>query len=277
MASRYEQLAAIVEAQAPMTVRQVFYQAVVRGFVDKSDGGYNIVQRAVVDLRKMGAISWEDITDHTRWMRKPQTYTGLEHAVWVTATTYRRILAPAMDAHVEVWIEKEALIGVIDDICAEYDVALMPCRGFPSQSSLYSASEAMRDAYDREGKPTVVYYLGDHDPSGVLIDPAIRKGLAEHLGDGVPYTVQRLAVLPVQIAAWDLPTRPTKRAGNRHAQGFAGESVELDAIEPDTLRSIVREAIESHFDPAQLEALRRTEQAERETLERLAANGLPVQ
>lgn len=276
MVDRHLQLALLVRRGAPMTVRQVFYQAVVHGIVEKSEADYGKVQRALVELRRRGWVRWSDIADNTRWMRKPETYSGLRNALEIAAQTYRRQLACAMDAYVELWLEKDSLAAILYDLTESYDIPLMTARGFPSQSFVYSASECMRDAYKRQGRRAVVYYLGDHDPSGVLIDKAIRRGLHEHLRDEVPFIVERLAVLPQQIKQWQLPTRPTKRAGNRHAKAFAGDSVELDAIDPRRLRSIARRAIESHFDADELARLRRTEQLERDTLKRIAANGSPL-
>jgi hypothetical protein len=76
---------------------------------------------------------------------------------------------------------------------------------------------------------------------------------------------RRVAVTEAQIAAWDLPTRPTKQTDSR-AKGFGDISVELDAIEPNLLRAIVQDAIEGHLPQHQFEILKAAEQSERELL-----------
>jgi hypothetical protein len=83
---------------------------------------------------------------------------------------------------------------------------------------------------------------------------------------------ERLAVTVDQISALDLPTRPLKSKGAL-LERFEAEhgrlgAVELDAIHPDTLRTLVRNAIEQHIDFQQLEVLRVAEDEERRILSR---------
>ena len=167
--------------------------------------------------------------------------------------------------------EKDALAGVLYDVTEEYDVPLMVSRGYSSITYLHEAGEAIRAV----GKPAFIYYFGDHDPSGVDIPRKIEAGLRAAAGDAVPITFSRAAVTPEQIARWNPPTRPTKASDSR-AKGFAGDSVELDAIPAPTLREIVRGCIERHLDAAQLEVLRAAEQSERELLWRWASERLEV-
>jgi len=56
MVDRFDALAEIVEEIQPCTVRQVFYQATVRGLIEKSEAGYGKVQIALVALRRSGVI-----------------------------------------------------------------------------------------------------------------------------------------------------------------------------------------------------------------------------
>jgi hypothetical protein len=89
MEVRAEALIDIVEEIAPCTVRQVFYQATVRGVIEKTEAGYGKVQRLLVQLRRDGEIDYSDIADNTRWMRKPTTWSSLKTAVERTAATGR--------------------------------------------------------------------------------------------------------------------------------------------------------------------------------------------
>lgn len=260
MAALHETLIRIVTEIAPCTVRQVFYQATVKGAVEKTEGGYDRVQRALVILRRNGRIGFHKITDNTRWQIKPTTYGGLQDALEETARLYRRAVWADVDAYVEVWLEKDALAGVVQPITAAYDVPLMVARGFSSLSFLHGAAEDI-NALE---KPAYIYHLGDRDPSGVCAAGKIEETLREYAPDAEIH-FERLAVLPEQITAWKLPTRPTKQTDSR-AKTFKGDSVELDAIHPDQLRQLVKDVILRHLPAGQLDVLRVAESSEREML-----------
>jgi hypothetical protein len=139
----------------------------------------------------------------------------------------------------------------------------MVSRGFSSITYLHSAAENIAE----QDKPTFIYYFGDHDPSGVVVDRKIEQGLREFAPDADIH-FERVAVRPEQIIEWGLPTRPTKKTDSR-SKSFEGESVEVDAIEPARLRQIVRECIQRHVDRSALEVLKAAERSERELFSRL--------
>jgi hypothetical protein len=254
-----------LSAEQPMTVRQVFYQLVTRGVIAKSEQEYkHTVIRLLVDMRRDGTIPYAWIADATRWQRKPRTYDSLADMMRETARLYRRNLWTDAAEYVEVWLEKEALAGVLYDVTAQWDVPLMVTRGYPSDSFVHAAAEQMRD----QDRPTVIYYFGDHDPSGRDIERSTREKL-EEFSDGADLTFTRLAITEDQVTAWALPTRPTKPTDSR-SRGFAGESVEVDAIPPRELRALAEEAITAHLDPGEMKRLQTIEREERATLERYA-------
>lgn len=264
MAARNEALIRIVAEIRPCTVRQTYYQATVRGIVEKTEAGYDKVQRALVELRMSGRIPFRSITDNTRWQIKPNTHDSVKDALEETARLYRRAVWSDVDAYVEFWLEKDALAGVVQPITAKYDVPLMVARGFSSISFLHSAAEDI-NALD---KPANIYHLGDHDPSGVCAGEKIEETLRK-FAPGADIHFQRLAVLPDQIAAWKLPSRPTKKTDSR-AKNFAGDSVELDSVHPDQLRHLVELHILEHLPESQMKVLRVAEESEREILRMFA-------
>jgi hypothetical protein len=146
----------------PMTVRQVFYQATVRGIIEKTEDGYGKVQSDLVRMRRSGMLPYGWITDNTRRQRKPRSFDGIEEALQDCAKFYRTDLWRHASAYVEVWLEKDALSGVIYPVTAQYDVPLMVARGYASLSFLHSAAEAI-NVLD---VPAYIYHLGDFDPSG---------------------------------------------------------------------------------------------------------------
>lgn len=254
---------AVVAEDHPMSVRQVFYQLVTRGVIDKTEREYkNTVVRLLGLMRRDGAIPFDWIADGTRWQRKPKSHSSLGAMLADQASLYRRDIWRDQDACVEVWLEKEALAGVLYRATAAWDVPLMVTRGYPSLSYLHNAAESIQ----WEEKPAFLYYFGDHDPSGVDIPRKVEEDLREFAPDA-DITFDRVAVTPELIDELDLPTRPTKRTDSR-SKNFVGESVEVDAIPPATLRSMVERCVEQHVDPERLAAAKEVEQAERDTLER---------
>ncbi|MEO8631063.1 MAG: hypothetical protein ABI612_23640 [Betaproteobacteria bacterium] len=244
-----------------MTVRQGFYQAAIAGVVDKTEDGYEKVQRMYAKLRREKILPWDWIDDYTRWRRKPTTDNSLADAIKRTAEHYRRALWQSADAYVEVWLEKDALAGVIYPVTQTYDVPLMVARGYSSLSFLYGAAEHIAGLR----KPAYIFHLGDHDPSGVNAAKKIEETLSE-LAPDAEIHFERLAVLPWQISEWNLPTRPTKQSDSRaKAFGYA-DSVELDAIHPDRLRDLVEQAILRHISEYEIEVLQVAEEYEREAL-----------
>jgi len=244
-----------------MTCRQVFYRLVALGAVGKTEPEYkSTVCRLLTEMRLDGSIPFHWIADNTRWMRKPITHGDLNEYVGEMAALYRRNLWDNQDATVEVWLEKDALAGVLYPITGAWHVPLMVTRGYPSLSFVYDAAQVIQAT----GRPTHLYYLGDYDPSGLDIPRSTEARLREFAPDA-DITFERIAVTPAQIETYGLLTRPTKQTDSR-ARGFAGESVEVDALPPTVLRELVDEAITWHLDAAAVVRTRAIEALERDSL-----------
>lgn len=265
MAGIREAIYQVTSEDPPMTVRQVFYQLVSRGVIAKTEGAYNgTVVRLLTDMRREQEIPFGWIADNSRWMRKPRTYSSAEDALNDTAQYYRKDYWADLDEYAEVWLEKDALAGVLYKETQKWGVPLMVTRGYPSLSFIYEAADSIRD----EDKPTFLYYFGDYDPSGIDIPRVVERGLREFAPEAEIH-FERVAVTPLQIDTWNLPTRPTKKSDTR-SKGFSGESVEVDAIPPIFLREMVRARLERHIDAATLKQFELTEAAERATMRRMA-------
>jgi hypothetical protein len=260
---RHQDLYDIIAAGRPMTVRQVFYQATVRGIVEKAETGYRKVQTDLTLMRRAGDLPYDWLADNTRWQRKPRTYSGVADALEQTARFYRKALWDDADCYVEIWLEKDALSGVVYPVTAGFDVPLMVARGYASLSFIHNAAEFINEL----DVPSFIYHLGDFDPSGVNAGEKIEETLCDLAPDAEIY-FERIAVTEEQIALWDLPTRPTKQTDTR-AKSFGDISVELDAIEPNRLRSIVFDVIERHLPEQKFNVLKAAEQSERELLKAL--------
>ncbi|MGE5756176.1 MAG: hypothetical protein ACM35G_10755, partial [Planctomycetaceae bacterium] len=128
-----------------MTIRQLFYRLVSLGTIAKTEAEYKAtVVRLMGEMRRAGDVPFGWIADNTRWMRKPATHSSLNGFLRRSAETYRRAIWDNQDAYVEVWLEKDALAGVLIDVTAPWDVPLMVTRGYASLSYLHGAAEIIQ-------------------------------------------------------------------------------------------------------------------------------------
>jgi hypothetical protein len=250
----------------PATVRQVFYRLVAGGVIAKSEGEYkSTVCRLLVQLRESGDVPYGWISDNTRWQRKAESYDDASTALRITAQAYRRALWNDQPHYVEVWIEKDALAGVLIEETNPWDVPLMVSKGFASITYLHAAALAIA----ARRKPAHVYLFTDYDRSGIGIAGQIERRLRQYAPMATIH-VERLAVTPEQIERWQLPTRPAKDTDVSRGW-MGGECVDLDAIPPRLLRQLAREAIERHVDVDALRVTATAEAEEKRWFERLVA------
>jgi hypothetical protein len=183
-----------------MTVRQVFYRLVSAGVIEKTEAEYNTtVIRLLSDMRLDGEIPFAWIADNTRWVRKPRVHNSLAEALHYTAEFYRRDFWTSMPAYVEIWLEKEALAGVLVEETDPWGVPLYVTRGYASLSYLYSAAETIRET----GKATYIYYFGDLDPSGLDISRSIEQRLRQFAPD-CEIHFERVAITREQVIEMNL-------------------------------------------------------------------------
>jgi hypothetical protein len=259
----------LTERYDRMTVRQVFYQLETAGVVDKTEAGYEQVQRQLVPMRKDGLLPWAFITDGTRWQRKPNSFTDAKDYIEAVSRSYRRDLWQGQGVRIEIWLEKDALADVIVDVTRKWDVPLMVSRGQSSITFLHSAAVEAEAAWESDEAATVVYALYDFDAGGERAFRTIERDLPE-FAPATPFLIQRLGVTEAQISEWSLPTRPPKKSDPQAAKWGNKRAVELDAIDPVTLASLVENAIESHVDASAWKIEQVAEAEERKGLLALA-------
>lgn len=257
----------------PLTVRQIYYQCVTRHFVaENNQDMYNKVQRAVLQMRRNGVLSYRMVRDNARERRAIRQYGNASEALADMGRLYRRNFMQSQYYHIEVWCEKDALSGVISPICNQYGVTFAAIRGFSSDSFQFDSAEEMADI----GKPTIVIYLGDHDPSGWWI----AKDLEAHMRSfGVDIHVEHRGVHPWQIDQYQLPDSFEAKESDKKRAAFVAHfgrlrCVELDALPPNVLRRLVEEAIEEFIDVDAYNKEVATHEMEKKQLLELAARGL---
>ena len=254
---------AAVDADAPVSLRGVYYRVVSAGAIDKTETGYKAIGRRLLKLRRNRRVSYADITDGTRWITAPTTYDSVEDALRETARSYRRALWSHAEHRVQVFSEKDAISGVILPITDRWDVPIGVLRGYVSETFAWQVARSLDPR-----RSHVLVQLGDHDPSGVGAWADFSQKVAAFT-DAVEVEFIRLAVTAGQIELLNLPTRPTKRSDTR-AKNWVGGSVEVDAIPAAVLRSMLDQFIESYVDSHQLAVLEVAEADERRVLERIA-------
>lgn len=258
MAERRRVLLDIIETDGPMSVRQAYYRAVVASIVPKTKAGYRRVQNTILDLRRAGIVPYEQVVDNTRWMRKPTTWDSAKDALAATAGLYRQALWSTSEYRVECWVESDSIAGSVYTVTESWDVPLMACRGFSSETFAYNAAEAWRQ--DRRRLP-VILYIGDHDPHGLEIEADLQRKLA-HFAHFAPEW-RRIGVTWAQILELDLPGTPPKKS-----YGYP-IAVEAEALPPQMLRDLLDDAIREYMDEDQFAALLAAEESERDLLARL--------
>lgn len=234
-----------------LTLRQLYYQFVSRDLLPNQHSEYKRLGSIIDDARQAGMLDWSTIEDRTRNVEKPNVWSSPESILKAVAEQYQENPWLNQECRPEVWIEKDALVGVIEGVCAEYRVPYFACRGYASQSEIYEAGKRFQQVR-RAGFKPVVFYLGDHDPSGIHmpVDVASRLELFSR-GD---VEVVRIALNRDQIDEYDPPPNPAKETDSRF-EGYAAEhgdeSWELDALDPDVINDLIKAALESRIDHAE--------------------------
>ena len=253
----------------PQSVRHVFYLMTNPRLpepVEKSDRGYRHVQDRTAKLRRSGELPFSWITDSSRYGYFTPTYRSASDYLKSVAGHYRADLWQHSDYRCEVWVESRSIAGVILDDCRELAVSLYPAGGFTSMTLAYEAARYLNE--DDDGREVVIFYIGDYDPAGVLIDLDIEKKLREHLRPEIRLNFERIAINEEQIAEYDLPTKPRKETDRRALH--IKESVEAEAMPVNELRAIICSEVESLLPPDALRIAKVAEESEREVLYQVA-------
>lgn len=231
------------EAQGySLTLRQLFYQFVARDIIPNTNRSYKNLGGIINDARLAGLIDWNHITDRTRFVRKNSHWKTPGGVIQSAAEGYRIDMWARQDYRPQVWIEKDALVGVIADVCAALDVPYLSCRGYTSQSEMWGSSQRIEQAVKQDQIP-VVFHLGDHDPSGKDMTRDIDDRLKIFMGG---CRIERLALNMDQVEEFKPPPNPTKVADTRstvYIAEFGNNSWELDALEPKIIANLVRDAV----------------------------------
>ena len=263
------QIINVLRNDHPQSVRHIFYRMTdprLLEYVEKSDNGYRHIQDRCVKLRRSGRIPYAWIADMSRRGYFVSTFSNASEFIERMAGLYRADLWADSDSKCEVWCESRSIASVIQKDCNELAVDLYPCGGFSSLSFIHYAAE--QHSLSKDYRPLVIFYIGDFDPAGVLIDQSLERELRLHLDSRIDMSFERIGINEAQIAEYDLPTKPRKTGDSRSQH--VKETVEAEAMPAHILRQLLRTNIESLLPSGALHAAKVAEQSEREGLKRLA-------
>lgn len=251
-----------------ITLRALHYQLVALGMTNDIQH-YKKVVSAMIVARWNGSVSMSAFVDHERETIGTTDFTETDvdssartakEQIRIWATSYSKNRWENQPVYPEVFIEKKALQGVFERPCRRWDVALNPCKGYPSITFLHDAYYRFSEARDN-GKEPVILYFGDYDCSGEDIPRSIGDSLYRM---GVSVEVRRVALMEDQVVEWNLPPAPTKATDSRSRTWDGLGQVELDAVPRSQIEELLNDSIRGAFDAALHEELKEQERDERE-------------
>lgn len=259
-----------------LTLRQLYYQLVTQNLIRNEERSYKNLGSLVSDARLAGLLDWEAIEDRVRQPRTPSEWTGPAEIMASVLRAYRLPRWAGQTTYAELWVEKDALAGVLEPLASEHHVTLMVNRGYSSQSAMYeSAKRFLRESGTDgagdvdEPKSMHLFYLGDHDPSGEDMVRDVRERLALF---GADVQVEKIALTTAQVRQYNPPPNPAKMSDSRAAayvREHGRSSWEVDALPPNVLAQIVRTAFRTVIDKPVMDAVKRKEIDQKEKMRAL--------
>ena len=252
-----EEMYAIAKATQPITGRGVCYKLFAAGLIPSMERAeMQRVYRLLKEARERGIIAWEWIVDETRELERTATWDDAAAYARAVARSYRRDFWNQQPVRCEVWSEKGTVRGLLQP------VGFRVLHGFSGATTIHDVSE------DDDGRPLIVLYVGDFDPSGLFMSEVdLPKRFSKYGGNHV--RLKRIALTRKQVSR--LPSFPArdKRKDPRYKWFFANHGNrcwELDAMDPNALRDCVEKAIIKLIEPVAWKRCERVNQAELHSL-----------
>lgn len=253
-----------------LTLRQVYYQLVARNYIPNNERSYKNTGNLINDARLAGLIDWNAIQDRTRNLRKNSHWSSPTDIMSSVLHSYAIDTRADQPNYIEVWVEKDALIGIVQQIASTLDVPCFSCRGYVSASEMWTAAQRFINQDHRDRR--VILHLGDHDPSGKDMTRDIMERMELF---GADVEVQRIALNWDQIDEFNPPPNPAKLSDSRtgaYIREFGYESWELDALEPRILTQLIRNNVADLTDADLLEAASAREELDKTELRLVTSN-----
>ncbi|HVP24103.1 MAG TPA: hypothetical protein VMS77_09365 [Conexivisphaerales archaeon] len=297
-----------------LTARQLYYQFVARDLIANTPAAYKQLTALLTDARYAGLVDWDAIEDRGRVPERPSEWTSISSLVESALRAYRLPRWSNQPKYVELWVEKQALAGVLAPLAREFHVTLMVNKGYSSASAMRESAERIQTAvgwsiqdyfaivretkrqmdthewsdnqvdqyleskirdFRSTTKPAIIFYLGDHDPSGEDMVRDIRDRILEFSRHSIDLEVSKIALTTEQVEEYDPPPNPAKMTDPRasdYVRKHGESSWEVDALPPNVLSRLIREAFEEVIDSRALKEVIAREDADKSWLRKAMRN-----
>lgn len=229
-----------------LTVRQLFYRALSRGWILNTKAEYDKMVSLINNARIAGLIDWTAIVDRTRSLKRVPHWANPSDIIEASAQSFRQDKWRNQGCRLYVLVEKDALGDIVGQACNEMDVPWGSCRGYMSQTMMWDISQEILGNTDQD---SIVIHLGDHDPSGLDMT---RDNLDRlELFTGQVIELKRIALNMDQIQLYNPPPAFSKKADTRAEKYIAAYGVdcwELDALDPAVLKPLIQNTILEYRD-----------------------------
>jgi len=258
-----------------LTLRQLYYQFVSRALIANDMKEYKRLGEIISAARLAGLIDWNRIVDRTRNSRGNAHWDSPADIVSACAKQFQTDKWATQSWHVEAWVEKEALEGVLERICGQLDITYFACKGYVSQSEMWAAAQRL-SVHARAGKSVLIVHLGDHDPSGLDMSRDIEDRLSLFMREqAYKLTVKRVALNMNQIDQYNPPPNPAKLNDSRssaYVRQYGYESWELDALDPSVINDLISRAVLTVRNEARWQEKQQEEMEAKKTLRAISDN-----
>lgn len=251
------------KAAQPITGRGVGYKLFVDDLIaSMATGEMAKVYRLLKEARERGIIPWGWIVDETRSIERVATWSNPTEYAESVVQDYRRDFWDQQPVRVIVVSEKGTVRGVLEPVLDRYAVGFLAVHGFSSATLAHDLAE------DDDGRPLIILYIGDFDPSGLYMSEVdLPARFAKYGGDHIK--IRRIALTPKQCQG--LPSFPAtdKRKDPRYKWFRSNHGTrcwEIDAMDPNTLRNCVQREIKKLIDPVAWRRCEIVNEAELESL-----------
>jgi hypothetical protein len=251
-----------------LTLRQLYYQLVSRNVIPNVERSYKNLSSLVTDARLAGKMDWAAIEDRVRRPRRASEWDSVADLVESALDSFRLPRWDGQKYYAELWVEKDALAGVLEPLAWDHHVTLMVNRGYSSASAMYDS--ANRFIHRGQRKRCVLFYLGDHDPSGEDMVRDVRDRLEMF---GAEVEVEKIALTMAQVKKYRPPPNPAKVSDPRaeaYIREHGASSWEVDALPPNVLRELITDAFDGILDREMMQEVIDREELGKEKLRKAA-------
>lgn len=234
-----------------LTLRQLYYQLVSRDIIPNRQAEYAKLSNLLKEGRMAGIVDWDAIEDRLRRPDVPPSWESPREIIRACIDQYRVNRMKDQTTYMEVWVEKDALSGVLKRVTEKYHVPIVVNRGYSSATAMHDAHMRFADVPGNV-ESILVIYIGDFDPSGQdMIRDITDRILEFNSVSNYVFEVVPIALLRSQIRTYDPPPNPAKITDPRakkYIKEYGPTSWEVDALRPEILHSLLEDEILAHLD-----------------------------